>query len=392
MKQHTGPVIISGDRSQNLEMVQLGSMEYSEDWIQNLCFTNQSILPIEEIEPIFAGGVAICRELSVRSGFVDLVYINEQGFITIGECKLWKNPEARRKVIGQIIDYAKDLSQLSYSEFENLCLNARGSGDASLYEIMADQYPDINEQDFVDNVQRNLSRGRFLLAVIGDGIRENMEELTEFINNHARMSFALTLIELPVFRIPYSESLVITPRVIAKTTEIIRHIYSESETPKAHEGTSRVAVSSGSVTESTFFERLASAIGKSDAAATQQFVDDLRTKLELRIKMGRGKKASLNIKSPDDDLNFASIQEDGEVWFYGIVQKTAIIGDKELGISYLKDLAALMNADFDDSMKEWFWCVKRENKYLLVTEYLKNKEEWELLIRRLLSAISEREE
>jgi len=34
--------------------------------------------------------------------------LNDSGF-TIGECKLWRNPEARRKAVGQVLDYAKDL-------------------------------------------------------------------------------------------------------------------------------------------------------------------------------------------------------------------------------------------------------------------------------------------
>ncbi len=39
------------------------------------------------------------------------------------EAKLWRNPEARRKVIGQILDYAKELSRWNYEDpiFDLLC-------------------------------------------------------------------------------------------------------------------------------------------------------------------------------------------------------------------------------------------------------------------------------
>ena len=83
-----------------LEKISLHSRLYTEDWIQDICFNNPNLLPVGELEPTFAGMIPICRELSTESGSIDLVYVNESGFITIGECKLWRNPEARRKVIG----------------------------------------------------------------------------------------------------------------------------------------------------------------------------------------------------------------------------------------------------------------------------------------------------
>ena len=57
--------------------------------------------------------------------YIDLIYLNDSGFITIWECKLWRNPEARRKVIGQVLDYAKDLAKLNFSDFQDFCIKAR---------------------------------------------------------------------------------------------------------------------------------------------------------------------------------------------------------------------------------------------------------------------------
>jgi len=42
------------------------------------------MLPIAEIEQTFSDMVPICRELSCPSGSIDLVYVNEYGFIAIG--------------------------------------------------------------------------------------------------------------------------------------------------------------------------------------------------------------------------------------------------------------------------------------------------------------------
>jgi hypothetical protein len=86
MKQHTLPVSIRDEKVSLLTKVPVASKGYNEDWIQNLCFNHPEMLPIAEIEPTFNDMVPICRELACPSGSMDLVYVNEYGFIAIGEC------------------------------------------------------------------------------------------------------------------------------------------------------------------------------------------------------------------------------------------------------------------------------------------------------------------
>lgn len=76
--------------------------------------------------------------------------------------------------------------------------------------------------------------------------------------------------------------------------------------------------------EKVFFERPEKSIGKEKSLQTKEFIAKLSNELNIIAKLGRGKRLSLNLKSPDDTYNFASIQEDGEVWFYGIVSKTVV--------------------------------------------------------------------
>lgn len=86
---------------------------YDEAWLQQLIQEHPSLLPIGMIEPALQGPIPICMELPVPSGFVDNLMITADGGIVVVETKLWRNPEARREVIGQVLDYAKDLSRLS---------------------------------------------------------------------------------------------------------------------------------------------------------------------------------------------------------------------------------------------------------------------------------------
>ncbi|MBC8214342.1 MAG: hypothetical protein H8E71_06870 [Candidatus Marinimicrobia bacterium] len=393
MKQHTSPIIIKDKTISTLEKVSLSSKEYNEDWIQDICYRSPNLLPVEEIEPTFAGMIPICRELTIESGSIDLVYVNEFGFVTIGECKLWRNPEARRKVVGQILDYAKDLAKWDYSKFEKECLKARKENKKSLFEIIQEFYPEIEEASFIDNLQNNLKIGRFLLTIIGDGIRGNMEELANYIHRNGNLNFTLGLIELPVYKNSMNEELIVTPRVLAKTKEIERIVYrfaeSEKEESKIKQQEKTV---SKSVSEKVFFERLQKSIGIEKSDTFQKFIDILNSEFNITAKLGRGKRLSLNLKSANDTYNFASIQENGEVWFYGIVPKTEELGDKQIGVEYLNNLAKIVNGKFDDSYKKWQWCVKRNEKFINITEYLQITTEWIKLISETLDKIYRLEE
>lgn len=393
MKQYSTPIIIQDNKIITLEKVSLNTDLYNEEWIKNICFQYPSLLPVEEIEPTFGGMIPICRELATESGYVDLIYVNESGFITIGECKLWRNPEARRKVVGQILDYAKDLSKWDYQKFEIECLKAYKGNKKSLFEIVHEFHPDIEEAIFIDNVQKNLKKGRFLLAIIGDGIRENMEELVHYIHRSGNLHFTLALIEISIYKKLEGKELIITPRILAKTKEIERIVFRILDDKAEFIQAETQDFSKGeSVSEKVFFERLEESIGKEKSLQTKEFIAKLSNELNIIAKLGRGKRLSLNLKSPDDTYNFASIQEDGEVWFYGIVSKTNEMGAKNIGIDYLRKLANIVNASFDDSKSEWHWSVKRNGEYLNITEYLNYQEDWIKLISETLEAIYRFEE
>lgn len=388
MKQFTTPIIIKNNLISSFEKISLNSDIYNEQWIQDVCFQSPNILPVEEIEPAFSGMIPICKELDVASGSIDLIYLNEYGFISIGECKLWRNPEARRKVVGQILDYAKDIAKWDYLKFEKECIKSREENEKSLFEIVQGFYPEIDEQSFIDNVQKNLSKGRFLLSIIGDGIRENMEELSNYIHRNTNLNFTLALIELPVYKNPNTDELVITPRILAKTKEIERIIFRYSD--EKDEEKQKTVINT--VSEKVFFERLKNSIGAHQTNNVREFIEHLSTELNIISKLGRGKRLSLNLKSSNDNFNFASIQENGEVWFYGIVTKTEELGNKQIGINYLKKLADIIGGKFDNKYKEWLWCVKKDGNYISIVDYLKSQENWKKLISDTLDEINDIEE
>ena len=68
------------------------------------------MLPVGEIDPAIGPLVLIARELNVPEvDRIDAFLADGRGHQVIVECKLWRNPQARREVVGQILDYARAL-------------------------------------------------------------------------------------------------------------------------------------------------------------------------------------------------------------------------------------------------------------------------------------------
>lgn len=49
-------------------------------------------------------------------------------------------------------------------------------------------------------VARHLRRGEFLLLIIGDGIREGVESIVDFVQRHSGLHFNLALVEAALYR------------------------------------------------------------------------------------------------------------------------------------------------------------------------------------------------
>lgn len=174
---------------------------------------------------MFVGPVAICRELTTPAGSIDNLLVTPTGLPVLVECKLWRNPEGRREVIGQILDYSKELTKWSASDLQREASRRLGrKGNVLVKEAGYE----VDEVAFNDALTFNLRRGRFLLLIVGDGIREGVEAITEYLQAHAGLHFTLGLVELPIYSAPDGSKIVV-PRVLAKTLTIARNVISVPE-------------------------------------------------------------------------------------------------------------------------------------------------------------------
>lgn len=392
-RQYSNPYITSGGT--NVIQLQPAKHPFSEDWLQEFVFAHYHSIPINEIEPAFSSLIPVCRELPTKAGPIDLLFINSAGLLTLVECKLWKNPEARRQVVGQILDYAKEMSQWSYEQLQRAVTVAQGAGQPSIFELVKLNAEDSDERDFVDSVTRNLRRGRFLLVILGDGIRENVEQIAEFLEKYAHLNFSLALVEYGVFSLPGqpSNEYVIQPRLVARTVDIVRGIFKIEDnqivlkTPVA--GTEAPTPSHTTLSEQVFFERF-----QADSV-TKAGLETLLGKLQsIGISGEPGHNAnSLKLKSNLYGTNFGVFQINGSFYNCAIASSTEEMGQPQIGEEYLQQLANLLKNSFvkQTPSRMWWTVMTKDHKgdrYVTAAEVLTVQSEWFNLIRQTLDRIA----
>jgi hypothetical protein len=226
-RQHTNPLVVgpSGEVSP-LRQISLNGNgnRIDEGWLQRLIENSPSVLPLAEIDREFADVVHLCREMSTAAGLIDNVLVTASGHLVLVECKLWRNPQARREVVGQILDYAAEISRYTSADLQReVNRKLKTTGDI-VFEMVHDRFPDTEQISFNDSLTRNLRSGRMMLLIVGDGIREGVETIAEYLTKYSGLNFTLGLVELPMFELA-ADSIVVTPRVVAHTTVISRTVF-----------------------------------------------------------------------------------------------------------------------------------------------------------------------
>ncbi|MGV7214834.1 hypothetical protein [Bradyrhizobium sp. UFLA05-112] len=300
---------------------------FDEAWLQELLYRRPELFPIEQIEPGFGALIPVCRELSValgggRSGALDNLYLTSSGGLVLVETKLWRNPEARRSAVAQAMEYAAAIFAMSYDELNAAVVRSRTKSEKpirSMAELFIDE-PEFDEAEFVDALTRNLLRGRAIIAVVGDGIREDILPLTELLQSHAGQRFTFALVELAVYEAPIEGVKLVVPSVLAQTVLIERGVVQIDQKGRALIVDASVSSGGGaalsspkrsvSISEDEFYEVLARKDPRWPVLLKGFLVE--AEKLGLYVE----RKGGLNLKhaSPEGQpLNLATISKDGFV-------------------------------------------------------------------------------
>jgi hypothetical protein len=166
-----------------------------EDELKMLLYDSPELIPVH-------GGEAVARAFIHEAGLpgsgrTDLVGVDENGNIYIVECKLARNDEIRRKVIGQVLEYAAYLWEWPFDRFDGLFLNR---AKKSLEQLFSEKK--VGEgwtyEGFRQATDRSLKSGSFRLLIAVDKMNPELERTIGY-SNRAGASIRLQAIEMSLY-------------------------------------------------------------------------------------------------------------------------------------------------------------------------------------------------
>lgn len=198
----------------------------SEEELQVFLRKHPDLFPLDEIELTPAPLICIGWEVRLAVGSEDILYIDTSGRLTVVETKLRRNPEARREVVGQILEYAANMvawtsgqverqaeaffaSDRCIPEYRNLTL-------AAVLSKVAETSPDVpSYEDFMERVEDNITNGRFRLVIAIDDTPPSLLKTVEFVNRFSD-HFEMYLVQLKRFRDEERKQNIFVPALFGK--------------------------------------------------------------------------------------------------------------------------------------------------------------------------------
>lgn len=182
---------------------ELSTLNYNnEAEMQQLLAEDPNILPLEEIgyDQSF---VTIGKEVLLGTGMLDIMAVDAAGHIALIETKLRQNPEIRRTVIGQILDYAAHLWGASYDELDKVhfrkCLpQLKRSFAGSLAEYMAEQVGEeqFDAAVFREGIEKRLKLGSFTLLIVVDETTTDLRDIADYLNDRTDHGIDFYVVEV----------------------------------------------------------------------------------------------------------------------------------------------------------------------------------------------------
>jgi hypothetical protein len=157
---------------------------FKEVWLQNAIARNPQLVmdACEEAELTDESWWFWAREFSTDAGIIDVLLVSETGRVAIVETKLSYNPEKRRSVLAQVLEYAVSLPQSSVEDLPELPEEPRSAGVT------------------LERIEQRIHQGDFLLVIAGDQLDARAVRLgRSLLGDHLVNEWELALVEVGVF-------------------------------------------------------------------------------------------------------------------------------------------------------------------------------------------------
>ena len=327
-------VLRDGSKPQLAAMLSKRHDRFDESFLQELLAHQPELLPVQQLRPDAGQLLCIGREVGTGgSGTIDNLYLSTGGYVVVVETKLWRNPQSRREVVSQVLDYVKVTVHEDYEWLEDCWqkfqLN-RSLPPRTLFEAIAELADDeMEESGFIDRVNRALAGGDVIALIVGDGIETRLQQLVAHLcRDSAHLRYSLGLAAMHCFDLPGHQGMLVLPELV-QDVEPVQRAYVRVELDSDLAGTCRVRsvlpntddmnTSSGrkriTLTQEAFYESLATACSRQEVDRVRFFVDRMvQNGVEPDFKS-----ASLMLKAPDpsgeaDGASLLAIEQQGSIF------------------------------------------------------------------------------
>lgn len=184
-------LLIEGENTKVVEKTKFTEEGKLQDYLEKY----PPLIPLAEIVEGASDLLCIGREVGAGSGAVDLLFIDKDGLLTVVETKLAKNPEARRTVIGQIIEYASYISQWTVDDVYRIANEYLKSNLDEVMQKMSEG--EFSDDNFRSNIEQNLKSGKIRLIIAVDELIEPLRAMVTFLNSFS--NFDILLLQVSSF-------------------------------------------------------------------------------------------------------------------------------------------------------------------------------------------------
>jgi len=151
-------------------------------------------------------------ENAIYATKLDLLFVDREGTLTFVEVKLSSNPEIRREVVGQALEYAGNaIENWEIDEikemFKTSCRKKGWNIDERLSKFLT---PEVNPDDFWDSVETKLRAGNVRIVIASDSIPSSLKNIIQFLRNQMKTAIFLG-VDVPQFN--NGNQIVFVPKV-----------------------------------------------------------------------------------------------------------------------------------------------------------------------------------
>jgi len=156
--------------------------------------------------------LAIGSKMALPGGELDLLFVDNEGNLTLVELKRGRAP---RKVIAQILDYASSLNEMTLDELEN-CINGNFRNLKEIFDEFRNRgalpSPEFSLSEFKENVKASLKNIKLIIASYK--ITEDIKRVANWLRDN--YSVPIFCVEFEYFKRGENEFFI--PRIIGEET------------------------------------------------------------------------------------------------------------------------------------------------------------------------------